>query len=44
MPFKVLDGGVIGIDLVINYLTGVKVRFVLFLLSIPIFAIAWRYD
>jgi uncharacterized membrane-anchored protein YitT (DUF2179 family) len=41
MPFKVLDGGVIGIALIINYLFGVKVGLVMFLCSIPIFALAW---
>jgi uncharacterized membrane-anchored protein YitT (DUF2179 family) len=43
MPFKVLDGGLIGIALIINYLFGAKVGLVMFVSSIPIFAIAWFY-
>lgn len=42
-PFKVLDGGVIGIALIINYLFGIKVGLVMFLCSIPIFMLAWFY-
>jgi uncharacterized membrane-anchored protein YitT (DUF2179 family) len=41
MPFKILDGGVIGIALIFNYLFGIKVSLVMFLCSIPIFALAW---
>ncbi|PZE22599.1 YitT family protein [Paenibacillus xerothermodurans] len=44
MPFKVLDGGVIGLALIINYLFGVQVGLVMFLCSIPIFVVAWLYD
>lgn len=43
MPFKVLDGGIIGIALIINYLFEAKVGFVVILCSIPIFALAWFY-
>ncbi|SDN93993.1 Uncharacterised 5xTM membrane BCR, YitT family COG1284 [Paenibacillus sp. yr247] len=43
MPFKVLDGGVIGIALIINYLSGVKVGLIMILSSIPIFTLAWFY-
>ncbi|KQX46573.1 hypothetical protein ASD40_14825 [Paenibacillus sp. Root444D2] len=41
MPFKVLDGGLIGIALIINYLFGLKVGLVMFLCSIPIFILVW---
>jgi uncharacterized membrane-anchored protein YitT (DUF2179 family) len=43
MPFKVLDGGVIGIALIINYLFGLRVGLIMFLCSIPIFTLAWFY-
>lgn len=43
MPFKVLDGGIIGIALIINYLFGIKVGLVMFLCSLPIFLVAWIY-
>ncbi len=42
VPFKVLDGGVIGISLIINYLFNVKIGLVIMLCSIPIFFLAWR--
>ncbi|KIL34522.1 hypothetical protein SD71_19345 [Cohnella kolymensis] len=44
MPNKVLDGGVIGLALIANYLFDTKVGFVLFLCSIPIFAYTWVRD
>lgn len=43
MPFKVLDGGIIGIALIINYLFEAKVGLMIILCSIPIFALAWVY-
>ncbi|WP_330164600.1 YitT family protein [Paenibacillus validus] len=43
MPFMVLDGGLIGIALIINYLSGAKVGVVMFMCSIPIFVLAWFY-
>lgn len=43
MPFEVLDGGVIGIALIVNYLFGARVGLVIFLCSLPIFALAWMY-
>lgn len=44
MPIKVLDGGVIGLALIANYLFGAKVGFVLFMCSVPIFAYTWVRD
>jgi uncharacterized membrane-anchored protein YitT (DUF2179 family) len=41
IPFKVLDGGLIGIGLIINYLFGAKVGLVMLFCSIPIFLLAW---
>ncbi|AOZ92463.1 YitT family protein [Paenibacillus crassostreae] len=41
VPFKVLDGGVIGIALIMNYLFHYKIGLVIIICSIPIFYIAW---
>ncbi|RWZ57986.1 hypothetical protein EQV77_09355 [Halobacillus fulvus] len=44
MPDHVLDGGIIGIGLIANYIWGMKVGLTIILFSIPIFTIAWfRY-
>ncbi|QAY65942.1 YitT family protein [Paenibacillus protaetiae] len=40
-PLRILDGGLIGIALVVNYLFKVKVGLVMLLCSLPIFALAW---
>ncbi|ETT84253.1 YitT family protein [Viridibacillus sp. FSL R5-0477] len=42
-PYEVLDGGIIGIGLISNYLWGLQTGFIIILLSIPIFIIAWIY-
>lgn len=42
-PYKVLDGGIIGIGLILHYLLGLKAGLMIILLSIPIFFIAWIY-
>lgn len=44
VPFELLDGGIIGIGLIIKYLTGMKAGFAIILLSFPIFALAWFYN
>jgi uncharacterized membrane-anchored protein YitT (DUF2179 family) len=44
MPNKVLDGGLIGIALIANYLFGAKVGVILILCSIPIFVYTWTKD
>jgi uncharacterized membrane-anchored protein YitT (DUF2179 family) len=41
VPFKVLDGGIIGIALIMNYMFGFKIGLVIILCSIPIFCISW---
>ena len=41
VPFELLDGGIIGIGLIIKYLTGIKPGLAIIVLSLPIFAIAW---
>jgi uncharacterized membrane-anchored protein YitT (DUF2179 family) len=40
-PFKILDGGILGISLILNYLLGWKIGLSQILCSIPIFIIAW---
>lgn len=44
MPIKVLDGGIIGIALIANYLFEVRVGLFLLLSSIPVFVYAWFKD
>ncbi|AYA78495.1 hypothetical protein DOE78_11000 [Bacillus sp. Y1] len=44
VPFEVLDGGIIGIGLIIKYLTGIQAGLVIILLSVPIFMLAWLYN
>lgn len=41
VPYKILDGGVIGIALIINYLSDVKIGVAIILCSFPIFLLAW---
>jgi uncharacterized membrane-anchored protein YitT (DUF2179 family) len=42
VPFKVLDGGMIGIALISNYLWGTSIGLVILLSSLPLFFFAWR--
>lgn len=44
VPYKVLDGGIIGIGLIVKYLWGMKAGMTIILLSVPIFALAWFYN
>lgn len=44
IPLGVLDGGIIGIALIINYLYNVKVGLVMLMCSTPIFVLAWYYN
>lgn len=39
-----MDGGVIGIALIINYLFGAKVGLVMILCSVPLFTLSWFYN
>ncbi|KAA0965049.1 YitT family protein [Sporosarcina sp. ANT_H38] len=43
VPFELLDGGAIGISLIIHYAMGVKVGFTFLIVGIPIFMLAWKY-
>ncbi|OMP67200.1 YitT family protein [Domibacillus epiphyticus] len=44
VPYELLDGGTIGVGLIVHYLTGIKIGFVVIMMSIPIFLIAWFYN
>lgn len=41
VPYQLLDGGIIGIGLIISYLLDIKAGLTIIILSIPIFCIAW---
>ena len=41
LPNKVIDGGVIGVSMMINYLTTFNLGFVIFLLNVPFIFLAW---
>ncbi|BDH63115.1 hypothetical protein MTP04_32450 [Lysinibacillus sp. PLM2] len=43
VPYEILDGGIIGIGLILNYLWNLKAGLMIICLSIPIFMIAWFY-
>jgi uncharacterized membrane-anchored protein YitT (DUF2179 family) len=44
VPFELLDGGIIGIGLILNYLIGLKAGLAIIFLSIPVFILAWIYN
>lgn len=41
VPYEILDGGIIGIGLILNYLWGLKAGVMIILISVPIFIFAW---
>lgn len=43
IPHKMLSGGLSGIALIINYITGIKPGFMLFLLNIPVFVLGRKF-
>lgn len=43
VPFEILDGGIIGVGLILNYIWHLKPGLMIICLSIPIFTIAWFY-
>lgn len=43
MPHKLLSGGVSGIALIINYLTGISPGMLIFILNIPIFLLGYKF-
>jgi len=42
-PYKVLDGGMIGIGLILHYLFNLKTGLMIIVFSTPIFLVAWIY-
>ncbi|WP_409344408.1 YitT family protein [Paenibacillus sp. MBLB4367] len=44
VPFMVLDGGILGVSLIANYIFGAKIGLLMLLFSIPIFTLGWFYD
>ena len=40
-PYQILDGGVVGVALILYYLYQLKIGLMIIILSIPIFVIAW---
>ncbi|MEL3962441.1 YitT family protein [Lysinibacillus endophyticus] len=40
-PYEILDGGIIGLSLILYYLFKLKIGLMIIVLSIPIFIIAW---
>jgi len=40
-PYEILDGGVVGLALILHYLYKLKIGFMIIIISIPIFFIAW---
>lgn len=40
-PYEILDGGVIGLSLILHYLFNLKIGLMIIVLSIPIFVLAW---
>ena len=43
VPHQLLDGGIIGIGLIIKYLWNIKVGLSIILFSIPLYIVAWFY-
>jgi uncharacterized membrane-anchored protein YitT (DUF2179 family) len=44
IPFELLDGGIIGLGLILKYLTGIKAGLAIIFLSFPVFLLAWFYN
>ncbi len=42
VPNKILDGGIVGISIILSHLTGVKLGIFIFLLNIPFFYIGYK--
>lgn len=41
VPHEILDGGTVGIGLILNYIWNLKVGLIVIIISIPIFIFAW---
>ncbi|WP_208589249.1 YitT family protein [Gracilibacillus suaedae] len=44
IPFKLLDGGMIGLGLIVKYLAGIQAGLVIIFLSVPVFILAWIHQ
>ncbi|MFC7372943.1 YitT family protein [Fictibacillus iocasae] len=44
LPFHLLDGGMIGISLLVNYVWGIKAGLTIICLSLPIYLLAWKLE
>ena len=44
VPHKILDGGTVGIGLILNYIWNLKVGLIVIILSVPIFIFAWFHN
>lgn len=40
-PYEILDGGIIGLSLILHYLFNLKIGLMVIVLSTPIFILAW---
>lgn len=40
-PYEILDGGIIGLSLILHYLFRLKIGLMIIVLSVPIFILAW---
>lgn len=44
VPYQILDGGMIGIGLILNYAFGFNIATAILLCSIPVYVLAWFYN
>lgn len=44
VPYHLLDGGMIGISLLVKYVWGYKVGLTIIILSVPIYVLAWKLE
>ncbi|MDP4171239.1 MAG: YitT family protein, partial [Bacillota bacterium] len=44
IPHHLLDGGVIGLGLIIHYFFGMPTGLSIILLSLPLYALAWKFE
>lgn len=44
LPIHIINGGIFGISLLIKYIWGIKIGYIMILINTPIFLIALKYD
>lgn len=44
LPFHLINGGIFGISLLLNYILGFKTGLIFVLLNLPIYAVAYNFD